>query len=341
MANIEILNTLPPNLYDNKNDNIRLICKNDTVKPIISDAFKNNKTVEEFIEELRNLVGKDNIKNFLLRIDAVQTIKNFSNSNYYLFDTKRGNFCDKKNICGILADDFNTSTLYKNKFQDIVNPITNSIIVDFVENKESSKNSFLTYVSTITGKKIPINVNRIMTILDVKCAILQKEGIPLDQQRLIFCGKQLDDEDTIESYGIKENSILYLVLRVRGGMHHISSGRIDYCSTIMPKQNFDRNEEIICIASKTINFINKSDGNHFPKTITFYHHPKCPDHIIHNMVMMETDNEYFDKLSKDAYITINYNTLQMLSKEALLRYLNRKQKIESELELESNSNSEI
>ena len=73
------------------------------------------------------------------------------------------------------------------------------------------------HVKTLTGKTVTLEQTGLQTIADLKRNIQEKEGIPPDQQRLVFAGRQLEDKRTLNDYKIRDACTVHMVLRLRGG----------------------------------------------------------------------------------------------------------------------------
>ena len=93
------------------------------------------------------------------------------------------------------------------------------------ERRRGSNEKEFIFVKTLTGKTISLEYSLFFDVNRVKFMISLIEGIPVDQQRLVFAGNQLQDSRLLSEYNISAKSTLHLILRLRGGMYQATSGR--------------------------------------------------------------------------------------------------------------------
>lgn len=82
---------------------------------------------------------------------------------------------------------------------------------------------FIITAKTLSGQIIPLECNGLMPIIEVKKRLYDIIGDPPDQMRIIFKGKQLEDKNLVKDYGICLGDSIHIILRLRGGMFHIST----------------------------------------------------------------------------------------------------------------------
>ena len=115
---------------------------------------------------------------------------------------------------------------------------------------------FQLFVKTLTGKTITLEVNSGMDVGTLKELVQDIEGIPPDQQRLIFRGMQLEDHRFLPDYNISKEDTLHLVLRLRGGMYHFTSGRQNFSN--IPDTSAKAIQNLLTLKLKDINEIEQS-----------------------------------------------------------------------------------
>ena len=167
------------------------------------DLFKKN------LELKINKESKDSI--YIKYPDSkIKIIKtDFCNTGYELIKQINPYNFDKLNL--------KHGLLYKNKYISLSDllvsfEIKNGDIIELIDRK-----TFPIHIKTLTGKTVDINVAPFDNIEYIKSLYQDKEGVPPDQQRLIYNGVMLKDNKTIFDYKIEKESTLHLVLKLRGG----------------------------------------------------------------------------------------------------------------------------
>ena len=97
--------------------------------------------------------------------------------------------------------------------------IKNESKINMFLNYKKFVNGYQIFIKTLTGKTITMNAYPEYSIGLLKLLIFEKENIYTDQQRLVFSGRQLSDNYTLDDYNIQKESTIHLILRLRGGFY--------------------------------------------------------------------------------------------------------------------------
>jgi ubiquitin len=176
------------------------------------------------------------------------------------------------------------------------------------------------FVKTLTGTTLTFEVSPDDTVDSLKQKIFEKGGIPPDQQRLIFRGQGVEEGRTLRDHKVYKESTFHLVLRLRGGMYHISSGRGDYVSTREWSVPLQPGEEALMPRVVNVAYFTAPGA---VRRITLYTHPSASCASVAERVAMETNPLYFITLPRARLqeLARTAGFKEQLSREALERLL--------------------
>lgn len=197
-----------------------------------SDKYSLNNLVRQFVA--LPIDSKATIEQQLLEQGKIDKITgglqfeafNLTSKEFKAYSTKEKrfvyNYLEKNNPDTLNKDDklvFFSNSLSNNNTKNVDRKIIDVGIQDGdTFNVVQVEGVGILFVKSMTGITINVTFNPLDTVLDLKKSIMDIEGIPIDQQRIIFGGKQIDDDDkTLGSYNIEVQSTVYLALRLRGG----------------------------------------------------------------------------------------------------------------------------
>lgn len=197
----------------------------------------------------------------------------------------------------------------------IQHPITNKYMIRIFDTQYESTGEEPLHLKTLTGKSLTIRMDLAKTAMDLKKAIYEKEKIDISTQRLISTGGFLVDDAPLLSQNVTAESTIHIVIRLRGGMHMLQNGHIDYCSIKAPRGGgYDRG---VCGVEKQIRYI---DANGEIKNLQMIMHPNATTSTVKTMIQIETDPEYFSKLSIEQFENIG-KFIENMSEGAIERYM--------------------
>ena len=198
-------------LFTNKYPHIAVI-KTFTNKNLICRLNFSKVTVNDIINNLKNNLGYK-LKNFDLNKINFKSLLNKKICESK--DIPLANLFELKKITefSMVFDEHTTN----NEFENYATP---KDLLDKI-----NKSSKCIFIKSLTGKTTTLRFVEEMKIIDLMYLIMDKEGTPYTQQRLVFKGSQLNVEQKMSDYNIQNESTIHLVLRLRGGMYHETSGK--------------------------------------------------------------------------------------------------------------------